>query len=151
MKSHMEMALVRVDSRVSLHTQVLPPHSVSFFRSLTFFFHVCLAANEVNGYWQVMGAHGVDCKGGEKISNGSVIRLMHTPTGRNLHSHQHTLRNLPPSCLPLCCLYLSLFICTCLYLSVICLSSLALLSFFFYLSIHLSFPPSLTLSLFLHD
>ncbi|RWS17372.1 stromal cell-derived factor 2-like protein [Dinothrombium tinctorium] len=42
---------------------------------------------DTNSYWTVKGQHGEHCTRGKPIECGSVVRLEHLQTGKNLHSH----------------------------------------------------------------
>eukprot|EP00002_Diphylleia_rotans_P012922 TRINITY_DN2523_c0_g1_i2.p1 TRINITY_DN2523_c0_g1~~TRINITY_DN2523_c0_g1_i2.p1 ORF type:complete len:193 (+),score=23.80 TRINITY_DN2523_c0_g1_i2:65-643(+) len=45
--------------------------------------------DDPNSLWLVKARHGQVCKNGERIKSGSVIRLEHVNTRKNLHSHNH--------------------------------------------------------------
>jgi len=44
-------------------------------------------AEDHNSNWRVKGTPGTPCTRGEPVQCGSVVRLEHVATGRNLHSH----------------------------------------------------------------
>jgi len=47
-------------------------------------------SDDNNSYWVVKGGFGKDCITGTPIANGDIIRLEHSTTSRNLHSHLHS-------------------------------------------------------------
>lgn len=47
------------------------------------------AADDPNSYWTVRPAEGHQCRYGEPVKCGSLVRLQHLNTRRNLHSHLH--------------------------------------------------------------
>ena len=46
-------------------------------------------ANDPNSLWTVRGAHGKQCKRGDRIPCNSEIKLLHVNTKKFLHSHLH--------------------------------------------------------------
>ncbi|KAM9330002.1 stromal cell-derived factor 2-like protein 1 [Gastrophryne carolinensis] len=44
-------------------------------------------SDDSNSYWRIRGKGSNDCRRGEPIKCGQIIRLTHVNTGKNLHSH----------------------------------------------------------------
>lgn len=47
----------------------------------------CYGGDNDENAWLVKGAHGEWCTRGKPVENGSILRLQHMATGKNLHSH----------------------------------------------------------------
>eukprot|EP00695_Tsukubamonas_globosa_P004023 TRINITY_DN980_c0_g1_i1.p1 TRINITY_DN980_c0_g1~~TRINITY_DN980_c0_g1_i1.p1 ORF type:complete len:245 (-),score=77.60 TRINITY_DN980_c0_g1_i1:52-729(-) len=68
-----------------LHSHEIPYGTGSKQQSVTGF----PGAEDGNSYWMVKPAFKKECKQGEVIKNGDMIRLQHVNTKRFLHSHLH--------------------------------------------------------------
>ncbi|KAG5458245.1 MAG: MIR motif-containing protein [Olpidium bornovanus] len=45
--------------------------------------------DDPNSLWKLKAEHGKDCRRGEPVPCGGIVRLLHVNTGRLLHSHLH--------------------------------------------------------------
>lgn len=75
--------LVNVNSGIRLHSHDIKYGSGSGQQSVT----GTDKQEDVNSYWQVKAKTDEVCERGKPIDCGSVIRLQHIQTGKNLHSH----------------------------------------------------------------
>eukprot|EP01080_Neovahlkampfia_damariscottae_P002129 gene2129-1995_t len=69
-----------------LHSHKVPYGTGSGQQSVTGY----PGSGDSNSYWIVKGAHGKYCPPGTPLKNKDIIRLEHSNTGKNLHSHLHT-------------------------------------------------------------
>nr|XP_033331440.1 stromal cell-derived factor 2-like isoform X2 [Megalopta genalis] len=78
------LKLFNVDYKVTLHTHDIKYASGSGQQSVT-----GLSTKENgNSYWLIKGATNTHCTRGEPVKCGDIIRLEHTGTKKNLHSHR---------------------------------------------------------------
>ncbi|XP_033331439.2 stromal cell-derived factor 2 [Megalopta genalis] len=78
------LKLLNVDYKVTLHTHDIKYASGSGQQSVT-----GLSTKENgNSYWLIKGATNTHCTRGEPVKCGDIIRLEHTGTKKNLHSHR---------------------------------------------------------------
>ncbi|PRD23959.1 UNVERIFIED_CONTAM: Sdf2l1 [Trichonephila clavipes] len=75
--------LLNNHSKVRLHSHEVKYGSGSGQQSVT----AVEDHDDVNSHWVIKGKGGKMCKRGEPISCGTVIRLEHLATKKNLHSH----------------------------------------------------------------
>eukprot|EP00698_Gefionella_okellyi_P005959 TRINITY_DN15390_c0_g1_i1.p1 TRINITY_DN15390_c0_g1~~TRINITY_DN15390_c0_g1_i1.p1 ORF type:complete len:214 (-),score=8.17 TRINITY_DN15390_c0_g1_i1:27-668(-) len=68
-----------------LHSHEIPYGTGSKQQSVTGF----PGSDDANSYWIVRGPHSKTCRDSEPIKCGSQVRLQHSNTRRNLHSHLH--------------------------------------------------------------
>lgn len=76
--------LLNTDYRVRLHSHDVKYGTGSGQQSVT----GTEIQEDVNSHWAIKGATGKACPRGEAVRCGSVIRLEHLETKKNLHSHQ---------------------------------------------------------------
>lgn len=77
------LKLMNSDFRVRLHSHDVKYGTGSGQQSIT----GTEVQEDVNSYWTVKPASGSVCQRGEAVKCGSVIRLEHLETKKNLHSH----------------------------------------------------------------
>uniref|UniRef100_A0A336MWV8 CSON006643 protein n=1 Tax=Culicoides sonorensis TaxID=179676 RepID=A0A336MWV8_CULSO len=75
--------LLNVDYRVRLHSHDVKYGSGSGQQSVT----GTELQEDVGSHWTIKGKTGKFCERGEPIKCGEIIRLHHTTTNKNLHSH----------------------------------------------------------------
>jgi dolichyl-phosphate-mannose--protein O-mannosyl transferase len=73
------------ETNTRLHSHNVPYGTGSGQQSVTGY----PGSGDSNSYWIVKGPHGHTCTPGTPIKNKEVIRLEHSNTGKNLHSHLH--------------------------------------------------------------
>lgn len=75
--------LLNTDYRVRLHSHDVKYGTGSGQQSVT----ATEIQEDINSHWIVKGPTGKSCTRGEPIKCGSVVRLEHIETKKNLHSH----------------------------------------------------------------
>ncbi|CAH0557963.1 unnamed protein product [Brassicogethes aeneus] len=75
--------LLNTDYKVRLHSHDVKYGTGSGQQSVT----ATEVQEDINSHWIVKGVTGVSCTRGEPVKCGSSIRLEHTETKKNLHSH----------------------------------------------------------------
>lgn len=75
--------LLNANYKVRLHSHDIKYGSGSGQQSVT----ATETQEDVNSYWAVKGRPGNHCQRGEPVECGSVVRLEHIQTKKNLHSH----------------------------------------------------------------
>ncbi|KAF7266224.1 hypothetical protein GWI33_020410 [Rhynchophorus ferrugineus] len=75
--------LMNTDYRVRLHSHDVKYGTGSGQQSVT----ATELQEDINSHWLIKGATGKSCLRGDSIQCGSVIRLEHIETKKNLHSH----------------------------------------------------------------
>ncbi|XP_030757077.1 stromal cell-derived factor 2 [Sitophilus oryzae] len=75
--------LMNTDYRVRLHSHDVKYGTGSGQQSVT----ATEVQEDINSHWLIKGAAGKVCLRGDPIACGSIIRLEHVETKKNLHSH----------------------------------------------------------------